>query len=128
MIPLVLGVEPIRLATGAESHAPASSGTDWPIVAIATLSILLILTLGALAWRIIRRVGPEERAFRIMARRLRLRRSHRAAMRALAASIETPPVALAICPSAFLRAVAALATSDAPPEPGLADLQHRLFG
>lgn len=132
---LPLAVEPIRLATGAD--APPPEGLDTPTLILAAAGIAIALLLLAVPIRfLLPRISfdrdPRERAFRTLARKLRLKRTHRATLRQLAERIETPPIALTICRSAFTRAVSAAAASDpqaqADPQPLLLDLEHKLFG
>lgn len=117
---LIGAVRPVTLA--APEHAAAAGPSVWVWIAVA---LALCAVAGALvsyfAWRDRRRHTPGERAFRVMARRLRLGRRERALVHAAAERARIPGIALLISEHAFDRA--------APPDdPALTGLRRRLFG
>ncbi len=93
-------VDPLRLVTGEEPEAPS---VLWVLaIAVGAMALAgLVLYLIALHRARMAR-NPDEYAFRVMARRLRVPGSHAALIRRLAAAHSTaPPVALLISGSAL---------------------------
>lgn len=78
------------------------------------------------AWRDRQRNAPVERAFRAMARRMRLGRQRAELVRVIAEDRDIPPVALLISQTAFDNAVTASSRGLDPQS--LAALRHHLFG
>jgi uncharacterized iron-regulated membrane protein len=93
-------------------------------------SVVLALTIGGviswLAWQDRRRNAPVERAFRAMARRLRLGRRRAELVRVLAEDRNLPPVSLLISEHAF--DAAARASTRNLESRTLEQLRHDLFG
>lgn len=111
----------------ASESAPGASG--FSIALWIGLGLTLALLVGAvvswLAWRDRRRHAPVERAFRSLARRLRLGRARAEMVRVLADDRDMPPVALLISQHAFDRA-AANSTRGVDAQI-LASLRHHIF-
>ena len=129
---LTIALEPIRLV---DAHgAPAADATPWLTWALFALAgLALVAAIATAAAFLLPRIRPDhdpaDRAFRALSRRLRIPRTHRAALRSLAQRAGAPPVALLLSHALFSRAVG-LADHDADPtlRARRLDLEHRLFG
>lgn len=89
----------------AAAHTPGISAWVW-IVGGCALALVIGGIVSWLAWRDRRRHAPVERAFRAMARRLRLGRVRAELVRVMAEDRDMPPVALLISQRAFDHAAA----------------------
>lgn len=118
-------IHPLWPAT-AESAAEASgfSAVFWVSLALAG-ALVIGGCISWLAWRDRRRHAPVERAFRAMARRLRLGRARAELVRVMAEDRDMPPVTLLISQHAFDRAASGSTRNlDAQT---LAALRHHIF-
>lgn len=116
--------------------AVTGGGARWAWIAVG-LGVALAVggVISWLAWQDRRRSAPEERAFRALARRLRIGRGGRQALRRLAEQCGAPAVALLVSEHAFSRAVEraldarpASVRSSGTEESGLRELGQRIFG
>lgn len=137
-----MSVEPVEVVTSAAGSAEAGGplaalgGAEtvlWAATGVMTAALASVVALrhaGVLGGG---RFGtaampPEEAAFRMMARRLRLGRKRRGRLRTLAGVVEVKPVALLVCESAFARAVEAAEADESLGRAESLDLRHRIFG
>lgn len=108
---LLCAVAPVWPVNGSE---PIERGLS-PLLGLALLLLLAVAIGGAVSyfgWRDRRRHTPERRAFRALARRMRLGRRLRAALERVALERGIPPVALLISEHALNGAVEGEADSD----------------
>ncbi len=134
--PSMLAVDPIVLVDPEASSGAGAGGGIVEVLAIAgavvvLLALVVLAVRLALPWVSLDR-DPAERAFRHLARRLRLGRAHRAEIRRLASVAEVKPVAIVLCRGVFSRALGedGTDTAGAPARDRarLLELEHRLFG
>ena len=124
-----MSTRPIQLQLE-ETSAVASSGAGvWQIALFAAVLILILLPTISIIQRRTALFTRDDReaAFRILARRLRLRSAQCAVIRSLAQRSATPPTTLMICESAFTRALQSLGKIPNTERARLVEVQRRIF-
>jgi len=111
VVRVLASVDPVWPVNGDEAGGLGLPGWAWVAIAVG-VAVVAGGVVSYFAWRDRRRHTPEHRAFRALARRLRLRGRGRALVEELARAAQVPPVALLVSEHAFRTAATGRSDDD----------------